>query len=243
MNRPVRAIAPGLLLATLAAFGGTPAAGQAPIDPTKPDSMLTSRPSLTPAGLRSLIANRNTLRFRTRQSLLPVVLREFRVDEDSLVGRIQAPDGKPRRTTVAVSEIESLEYRGNSAGTGVAIGAGLGAAGGGVLGVALANWCLFRDCSPRTTGETVGAALGGVLVGSVAGGFIGMLLGSAVPDWKLLWDWQHPISPDRSKARGGTLRPVPPNSQRVRWGAPRAAPWNDRASGGVSMGIGTTFTF
>lgn len=97
--------------------------------------------------------------------------------QGSLAGR---PDSL---VTLELSAIRRLDRRVSSVGR-VALGGGvIGAALGGMAGIAAADFCIFGDCPEPTAGEYLGAGLEGLAIGAVIGGAAGALLGAPFHRW------------------------------------------------------------
>ena len=122
-----------------------------------------------------------------------VELRQPRIEGLMLVGQVGA-DGA--RAEYPVQGISQVWRRGSAAGVGFKIGALIGAAGGGALGAAVANFCPVSCSSPSGSEELV-AILGGGLLGGVTVGGVGALFGAMATRWKSVY-----------KTRGMSAAPI-----------------------------------
>ena len=113
-----------------------------------------------------------------------VEMRQPRVVGSQLFG-VAWPAGTP--VDYDINEIQQIWRRGSVATAGLAVGAGIGAIGGAIMGVALANFCLWGGCPSPSAGETLGAAGVGALAGGVTLGLVGALIAAPFQTWKTVY--------------------------------------------------------
>lgn len=112
-------------------------------------------------------------------------------DNASVTGAFAGWDGdrlfllrNDKRAGFHSEDILAMWTRGRATGTGLLAGAVLGAAGGGVF-AGVMSYALDTMSSGNT--PYLPLVLGGMVAGAVGGGVIGAGMGSALPDWELLY--------------------------------------------------------
>jgi hypothetical protein len=130
--------------------------------------------------LAKSIAGRSRIRVRFASGLV-VELQRPAVESALLIGRV-GPEH--RAVQYQVEEVEQVWRRGNAAGLGGVIGAGIGLVGGAITGAAITQLNVGLGGSSRfTKAERFDHALILGVLGGLAGGTVGLLLGTPFGKW------------------------------------------------------------